>query len=291
MNKTIWVICIAVAFGCSPLFLSAYNSGEKGISAEEKASLEKRFQGLGNFYIDDDGAVVFQQTTENVETPQAKAKIKVSVNEYGEYVVTSEEPATEYSDSAPPATISYGEKLEPVIESVSELAVVNDAVDYQNIQPAAISTASVNDPKEVVESNKKKVETPTKSASTKRETSYKSMEEAILDVDQLIEELKKQSSQANKGKAPLSQKVSGSVDGSLRNKSYNFKDLDDSSEEEVVVENGDAENDGLPTYYINNIVSTKKDVDNLKKSDILKKVIKRSKSNPNGEWRIETKQK
>lgn len=300
MNKAIFII-ISVYLTSFPLFLSAQETQTRNISEDEKRTLEKKFEKLKTFYIADDGTVVFQQKSdsivdkpeENIVTP-AKVKVKVSVDEFGDYVVTSEETSTEYLDdtwttpteadfSTPTKDVKKEEVAVTQGDSVIEDNVVNDEA------PVAISSTEEHEENIIIDEEDN---TPKKEVFKKKTSSYKSLEEAALAVDQLLEELKKQQTQQGKSKSKmsLSQKMSGGVDGSLRNKSYDLKDYDDEGDSNVS-EDEEADDTGEPTYYINGEPATKQEVQKLKSGDVLKKVIKRSKTNPNGEWWIETKQK
>jgi hypothetical protein len=280
---------LAIAFVCVQPCIAAQKPDHKGISAEEKRELEKRFQGLNTFYIDDDGAVVYLQKEAVADSiskpspqaaatvPHVKTKIKVYINEWGEYVVSTEETANEQYDGQKIPT-EGGDTAAKVQRET--LATGNADASVQHV----VQPASSSDETSVIQKPK-----PSKKNDPEKMTSsYKSLEIAMADIDQLIEELKKpQNQRSSNGKIPLSQRASSGVDGSLRGQTYEFSDYEDEQQEPAVSEEEtDANSD--PTYYINGVVATKKEVNKLKSSNILKKEIKTSKINPNGEWWIVT---
>ena len=286
IKMTRLIVCfIAVCFSFS---LLAQDFAQRGITANEKKALEEQFQDLKTFYIADDGTVVFQQNieennvekrivdTENNTTSAPRIKIKVAVNEFGEYTVTEEESVIEEVEGRGlPTEASYEERDTNIPNTPIMLKENNEPIKQVIDQPVAISEKH----EEVITTNN----TGKKEVFKKRVSSYKSLEEAALDVDQLLEKYKRQQEQSKKGSS-LSQKISGGVNGSLRNRNFDSFESDD----EEITEEPESNN---PTYYINGVISTKKDVDKLKTRDILKKVVKRSSTNPNGEWWIETRQK
>ncbi|MDR1811120.1 MAG: hypothetical protein LBR34_12110 [Prevotella sp.] len=300
MGKTITIsFCLAIAaFVCVQPCLSAQKPARKGISAEEKRELEKRFQGLNTFYIDDDGAVVYLQKEAVIDSiadpaaktaavPYTKTKIKVYINEWGEYVVSTEETANERYDGEEIPT-EGGQPVEinePATVHSESLAAGNTRAKVQKNKKSDASSFTETADAQKPKPSKKSSAPKTQSTST----SYNSLEMAMADVDQLLEELKKQQNQkSSKGRIPLSQRASSGVDGSLRGQTYELDDYEEQSQPAYSEYDEEADSNSDPTYYIDGVVATKKEVSKLKTSDILKKEIKISKTNPNGEWWIVT---
>lgn len=281
--------------------LRAVSIAQNVISDEERRQLEERFKELKTFYIADDGTVVFNHTaaeeSEDGQATQAqqqgaskqqpaRVKVKVNVNEDGEYVVTTEKEE-DYS------YIENESELYPVHESVlyteeekqdnNQSAVVGFATGEEIMRESSRSEKSVN------ASAKNEEKTTKVRAPKKNEPNLKSIEEATMVVEDILESLRKQQKQLNSQgrRGSMSDKIAGGV-SSVRRDKYTH-DLgymqEDTTENNDVVEEGD----GVPTYYINGVKSEEAEFKKLKTRDILKKERKISKSNPHGEWWVETR--
>jgi len=274
MNKTSKIL-IAIFVICFPFVMK----GQGVISSEEKRQLEEQFKSLKTFYIDDDGAVVYY--TEPVDSalieenkPTPRVKVKVSVDNDGNYVVSSNE------DEVDETALTSKPKTE--IQTTINKETPKNVSPVKKDSPSASSTVADILP----------IDTTTvvraKKGAAKSESIYPTLEAAIMAVEEKMEELKKQYSQGgkgSKGSSSLSSKLSrGSVDGSLRSGSskLNINETTEASANEEEHDYGDE-----PTYYINGEVADKSEVRKLKQRDIVKKEMRRSTKNPNGEIWIE----
>lgn len=263
MHKIIYFILLI----CFPSIVLSQT--QTSISAGERLELEKKFQALKTYYIDDDGTVVYRYSDnaseEEAQQPAQKApsrvKVKVQVDEEGSYVVTTEQP--DY-------TISENDSK---LHSIPENIQLKDDLEKKEIEKEH----------QKLKSSRVQKETSARKAS-RRESSYKSLEEAAMDLDDLINEYKRMQNQAqNKRGNSLSKKLSGGVDSSIRRDySKEFADDDDGVEE-------DHSYGSEPTYYINGVQVEAEEYKKLKPEDIRHKERRASKANPNGEWWVQTK--
>ena len=280
MRKT-KVLCLLL-FICFSTIIKSQTS----ITSEERQKLEERFKDLKTFQIGNDGTVIYNYgdtiNSSTLTTPQstkdqsARVKVKVSINEDGEYVITTEEP-----DYVLP-------KNEPVhypIQEKSNISVEDDDTQYhfeerfeekKEVAPKPVSS--------------KEVKTTERKSSKYKVQTYKNLDAAIGAVDDLLEQLKRQKEQEyGRNKNSLSRRASGGVDGSLRKNSYNFSAEDEQSDEITESATSVESTEVNPTYYVNGVEVTPEEYKKLKAKDILKRERRRSKSNPNGEWWVETR--
>ncbi|NDW18981.1 hypothetical protein D0T53_08665 [Dysgonomonas sp. 216] len=260
MDKTIRTL-ITLFIVCFPFSIN----GQSSISEKDKKELEERFSSLKTFYIDDDGAVVFytdqdqpkendpEQTKKEEKAATPRLKVKVTQDENGEYIVTSNEGEIEHTAKSIP--IKREVASEESTQSEADTATQNE-------------TSGNN-----------------KSEKTSSGLTYKTLEEARLAVEAKMEELKKQYSQRSPKTNSFGNRISNGVDGSLRNNSITIKQSrNKQSDTDLMAEYGNE-----PTYYINGNVSDAEVVRKLKQKDIIKKELKRSSKNPNGEIWIEVR--
>jgi len=126
----------------------------------------------------------------------------------------------------------------------------------------------------------------------KYQPSYSSLEEAAMATEDLLEKLKLELEHSSVRKvvterSSLSQRLAGGVNSIMR-KDYSdeIKNLGQQSSVSLSDLPGD---NGEPTYFINGVQADRLEVDKLKPENIRKKQVKRSTTNPNGEWWIETR--
>lgn len=270
MDKTRLRILAIVFVVLFPFILQ----GQTAITSREKRQLEEKFKALKTFYIDDDGTVVYYEKGTSIDTvvvepdavaPVPRVKVKVSVNESGEFEVTSNEDEVE---EAKQIAVTAGLLRRPVS---------TDTIKTQEIE-AVVEEA-------VVEESLPQNTTPEPKRDSKNKSVYPTIEAAKMAVDEKIEELRRQFQQNGKTTRgnSFSEKISGRVDGSLRRNTYRFNEGNDENTADL-----EDEFNGLPTYYINGERVEKVEADKLKERSILKKEMKRSTKNPNGEIWIET---
>lgn len=302
MNKFFLVICCLFLTVSFEIKLQAQNNV---ISESERRELEERFKKLKTFYIADDGTVVYnisvnetQDESQNnditkTETTPAKQKparikVKVNVNEEGEYVVKTEEP--DY-------TLNEVQELDPVHESViysanteeeeSETPTVNRATGAEVMSEFGLSPSKENPQPQV----KKAEASATKRTVKKQEPNLKSLEEATLVVEDILEALRKEQSQNNiRRKNSIQGRLSGGVNAVRQGRNtYNFTEYSDNESRVDDDVTASEEDSGTPTYYINGVKSDESEYKKLKSKDILKRQRRVSRSNPHGEWWVETR--
>jgi len=278
MKTMIYKILYLILFIYLPLAITAQT--ETVISSEEKRDLEKKFQGLKTFYIDSDGTVVYRYNETSTTEPeqaatdnkQNRVKVKVNINEDGEYVVTTEQPDYTFSDS------------ESELHSIPENIQIKD--DFEKKKTEKIDKEVYLESLEDFDTddNDQIIDIPKRKALSKKEPTYKTLEEAALALEDLISQYKQQQSQSrNRGGSSLSKKASGGVDSSIRREyTQNFPDEDTPEYEEV-------SNGSEPTYYINGVKADAQEYNKLKPEDIRRKERRASKTNPNGEWWVQTR--
>ncbi|MFR9165539.1 MAG: hypothetical protein ACLVKO_04625 [Dysgonomonas sp.] len=267
MSNLYRIFCV-LFFICFCFTIQAQN---KGISLEERRSLEEKFKDLKTYAIDDDGTVIFYyQGVENNDnfvtateesTVKPTVKVRVSVNDSGEYVVTKEEQ-----------------------NELQNIPIQEKPQKETHSYPFMESNNS--DKKSSIHESNKNV-TAKADVFGRREPTYKTLEEAALAVDNLLDELRKQQNNTSSKKG-LSQKLSRGVDGSLRKNSYDLKDEDIYSvTDDNKLSDSNSKYDTEPIYYINGVKSTTEEFKKLKPDEILRKERKRG-NNSSGEWWVET---
>lgn len=288
-KKTLVIYCLLLVVG----FGIKLQAQSNVISEEERRELEERFKKLKTFYIADDGTVVYNPVVEEaqngtsetnevfVKKQPARVKVKVNVNEDGEYVVKTEEP--DY-------TLNEREELYPVHESVVySVSAEADEADVPAVVNRATGAEITSSSSKVKPQVRKEESTPSKRTVKKQEPNLKSLEEAVLVVEDILETLRKEQSLNNtKRKNSIQGRLSGGVNSVRQSK--NTYDLSEytseiNSEDDTVTE----EESDSPTYYINGVRSDESEYKKLKSKDILKRQRKVSKTNPHGEWWVETR--
>lgn len=321
MNKITRKILFIVLAVCLPTLLIGQTLQTEGINSEEKKRLEEKFKALKTFYIDDDGVVVYypagttpthsnNQKQTKAADPMSDVTVKVSLNDEGEYVVSSNSqefnqalsstPVTEPSKETVTTENTFSfpepEDVKPVVTEKIETEIVKESTNPFIIKKAekievADETVKEFTEEQIAEEQEAPVQSPGKLTGTK----YKTLEEAAMAVDATLELLKKQQAQNQAeekgGASSLSRMITGSVGGALRKSNpYKFdgENLNESGAASTETESQDY-NNGEPTYYINGVRVEQSEVEKLKQKDIIRKERKRSKSNPNGEEWIETR--
>lgn len=221
------------------------------------------------------------------------------------------EPKPVESFSAPKETVVVNQTEEVEVSKKEDKTVVKNIISV--LGSGSPNKTGVNQLEEIEEedvivekpkSNKKK-----SVFDRKRESQYKTLEEAALAVEALLEDLKKdQQAQSNTG-GSMSARLSRGANKSLRknaattvSSSSNSKSPETSKsvvskESSKKVENSveykiDDEFDNLPSYFINGQQVEKVEVDRLRKKDIIGKEVRVRNTvtgNPNGEIWYEVK--
>lgn len=362
LSVTIVLLSIAsYAFAQSP----ERDSRSTKIDEDERKRLENQFKALNNFYINDDGLVVYQtqgnstsqsqndKTTSTDTTSQKttsvpnNTKAEKSENDYlikedGEEtkstpvqkplstrIVSSEPIDTDtgvVSQKNLPArsTIIRKEALKPT--EATERSTVSDVTGSQSstsstgFKNSPIITASEeqvdNSPKTSAKSaTQANADTSSKTSQPKTTTSkktsvfdknkrpsqYKTMEEAALAVEALLDDLRKEQSQTT-GAGSMSSRLSGGAGrATLRKKpstnpSYSSSSSDNSggsTTPAIINDNDDTSEFGTePTYYINGKEVDKIEVNKLRKKEIISREVRTRNTvsgNPNGEVWFEVK--
>lgn len=316
------------------IFAQDYNSGNK-IDEQEKKRLENQFKALKTFYIDDQGLVVYQkqdnnsaeytdyqeETSDRSTTTEGSYNSQTIDNTDNSYqtisVIENTSNDVEYSssnntsttdDAQPSGSTGLFVNKKP-IDPVS--TIPNKEVPAKNVeketQPVTSSKAekSVSEHKQTAStetsapSENKTVKTSSKkSVFDKKPSRYKTMEEAALAVESLLEDLKKEQVQSSSNSKSMSSRLSrGAGNTSLRKKptsgGYIVNEVSaitypesSSSTIETIDNSSSYELEGEPTYYINGRQVDKLEITKLKKKNIINREIKTrntTSGNPNGE--------
>lgn len=225
-------------------------------------------------------------------------KDPVNVNEYS---AEKRDPAP-YTPPAPKSSGTVKKQALTVDESIS----LNSAPPVNNSNEGTVNYEAVNNStkksknstgSEITQEEAKK---KYKKYNTyeKRPSTYKSIEEAALAVDAMIEELKKNQTQTSGARSMSSRLSTGANRASLRKKpisssfssSYGYSTTPVSKPGTSTTTTTANEIDSAwgdePTYYINGTEVDRSDVDVLRKKDIIRKEFKirnTASGNPNGE--------
>lgn len=222
---------------------------------------------------------------------------KAPINQYS----AEEQTSTPYTP--PPASGGALKKealtIDESISINSKSRSVNNS-DEQTVNFGAIN-ASNKEIKSTTKSTAGKTDAKKKykkyNSYEKRPSAYKSIEEAALAVDAMIEELKRNQGQSTGAKSMSSRLSTGANRASLRKKplsnisspsgfDYDSPSTSNSKTNKTVNNEYDSEWGEDPTYYINGSEVDKEEVDLLKKKDIIRKEFKirnTASGNPNGE--------
>lgn len=217
------------------------------------------------------------------------------------YASSPEEPAAVpvRSSSVPPAVAAGAVKKEAL--TVDESIRINsrpvnvNSMEDETVNYGAITPAS---PKanETKTDPKKEYRKYSERGYEKRQPQYKSIEEAALAVEEMIDELKKKQSQTTTAKSMSSRLSTGANRAALRKKplsnstmnasGYGYTDTSAQPKPAETVQAPDNDWGEEPTYYINGTEVERADVEQLKKKDIVNKQFKirnTTSGNPNGE--------
>ncbi|WP_146212697.1 hypothetical protein [Dysgonomonas alginatilytica] len=348
MKLSITIVLLAIA---SYVFAQSNNSNSRStkIDENEKKRLENQFKTLNNFYIDDDGLVVYQ-TQEN---QSSKSQEETPVTTTGKTSSASENVKSQESEkqhskkeespkakSTPiekpinnPQTVSSNESQAPATNRASTssgiirkeaLRPTEAITDTRASERVSTETGSEtrtikNSPiitqqrEELPQPETKLAETNTKNTAPAKSTAkkssvfdkkvkpsqFKTMEEAALAVEALLEDLRKEQSQTTSAGSMSSRLSGGAGRSTLRKKpatnpSYN---TDSSSEatpkkNQTIIEEEESPFGNEPTYYINGKEVDRVEVNRLRKKEIISKEVRTRNTvsgNPNGEVWYEVK--
>lgn len=276
------------------------------ISDAEKKRLENEFKALGSFYIDDSGVVVYQaqpKVRENTESHNQDKDKEESVDEKSnvqESVETT--PVKEKKNDTKPISVTNNVTKTDVLPIInhnnidstqvvkqSTNAVKNNSTDKPQLVQSTKASNNVKQTNKVSLSTKASLNKKKSILNQRRESQYKSMEEAALAVEALLEELKKEERKTTSS-GSMSTKLSMGVNKSLRKKISTVEPTisEPKQEQEEVSDKFGIE----PSYFINGEEVTKTAVAKLNKKDIIRREIRVRNTvtgNPNGEIWYEVK--
>lgn len=327
---TILVLLFITTFA----FGQNYGGGSHKIDDSEKRRLENQFKALGTFYIDDSGLVVYQkQESDNTENSSQEVKKEEPKRSESSMKVNKDKEQSENipvvvkrtaqkesaSDSEVNATPNLYADKAPVNMGYIKKTTKVETAGFENkktekAEPKEASLKNQKDnlstPVEVEKSEDVKPKTTSSKSkknsvlNQKRASKYKTMEEAALAVEALLEELKKEQVQTTSS-GSMSSKLSRGVNKNLRkkagvNSSGNYG-MDSYSSNVVVKKqetsfddfDSDSEFGSQPSYFINGKQVEKIEVNKLRKKDIINKEIRVRNTvtgNPNGEVWYEVKE-
>jgi len=293
------------------------------INNDEKKRLENQFKALKTFYINEDGLVVYQKQgnetevidDDKVEYNSAGDTLTVYVKDpsesnHEENTITTDFydiPATEYSepvsvDNTYDTPFVNKQPLNPLFikkeAKTPDMIVVDNSLEEEipATQEETENTPilSVNTEEEEEGESFDEETTTKKSVFDKRTSKYKTMEEAALAVEALLEDLKKEQAQTSNS-GSMSSRLSGGAKSSLRKKPTSNSSTPSYSSTQVSQTANSSYSDfgDEPTYYINGRIANKEEIDLLKKKDIVNRQIRTRNTqsgNPNGEIWYEVKE-
>lgn len=360
LSVTIVLLSIAsYAFAQNPIG----DSRSTKIDEDERKRLENQFKALNNFYINDDGLVVYQ-TQGNSTTPakeatsvdttssasnapknvkSEKSESNYLINENNEAtksMPTEQKPISKQAVSATASpiqteavtqekapvrsTVIRKEALKPTEATSNRETASNSPVTEANQETGIKSGGIKNSPITVEQDNSPKTSKNTNQANTgtnsskatqpkltstkssvfdknKRPSQYKTMEEAALAVEALLDDLRKEQAQTTSAGSMSSRLSGGAGRTTLRKKpstnpSYSSTNSDNTASAIIqsasIIENEDSEFGTEPTYYINGKEVDKIEVNKLRKKEIINKEVRTRNTvsgNPNGEVWYEVK--
>lgn len=309
-----------ILLSCVSIVTAQGYNKNSGINEAEKKRLESQFKELKTFYINDDGLVVYhpgaepsvdtQNNDTNNNADYTQAESPVSAQETGESeernLIEDYQP-TRSSVTSASGVVSLSKKAVNHNDSktIDIPAAENTVVDTQEtgieaekntVETKVANTKSENkDEKKVASTEKKSIFDKSK----QKERQYKTLEEAALAAQALLDNLKKEQSHSNNSRS-MSSRLAQGAKSTLRKKPLSssspydpYASIDDQSaqnksmsisttlEGEYISEFGDE-----PTYYINGQEADKSEVDKLRKKDIVSKEVRVRNTiskNPNGE--------
>lgn len=234
---------------------------------------------------------------EEVEPVLIKPITKTPVNNY-----SAEESSEENTSYATVKKTSVGAVKKEALTVDESISLNSRSGDVNSLDDESVNTEVVNhsmqerkDSKQsAVSTEDAKKKYKKYNSYEKRPSQYKSIEEAALAVDAMIEELKKGQGKSTGAKSMSSRLSTGANRASLRKKplsnaSFSSNYGTESKRNKPSVSNSTESNGDWgdePTYYINGTEVEQRDVDLLKQKDIIRKEFKIRNTisgNPNGE--------
>lgn len=320
MKLSATIVLLSIA---SYAFAQSNNSNSRNtkIDEEEKTRLETQFKALNNFYINDDGLVVYkkqgnQSSQSKQETPRNNSNNVSSASESEGSNATREENKSSSERGSNLQTTNAGRTPAPKVGIIKKEALrpsENTIPNRETVEDTEIKTAR-NSPTEtpqrervtqretnVAETTRAINPTPAKSTTkktsvfdkNKRTTQYKTMEEAALAVESLLEDLRKEQAQTTNAGSMSSRLSGGAGRSTLRKKpttnpSYtggNSTNAASGRNTQVIEEESSPFGDE-PTYYINGKEVEKIEINRLRRQEIISKEVRTRNTvsgNPNGE--------
>lgn len=240
-----------------------------------------------------------KQAEDETKPVLVKATKKTPINEQE----VEQQTTPTYTSS----TISSGAVKKEALTVDQSISINSKAQDINNSEEETVNYDAINNTKRGsktanagISQEEAKKKYKKYNSYEKRPSTYKSIEEAALAVDAMIEELKKKQGQTSGARSMSSRLSTGANRASLRKKPLSstsiYNGYDTKPENKPSVSNSTNDQyDGWgdePTYYINGTEVEQSDVDLLKKKDIIRKEFKIRNTvsgNPNGEVWYEVK--
>lgn len=274
-----------------------YKEQEPTISKTHDASIHEQEEPKSspaiikkNAYINIDER---KQERNEIEPALVKTTKKAPINEQE----IEQQAATPYTSS----TISSGAVKKEALTVDQSISINSKALDINNSEEETVNYDAINNTKKGsktansgISQEEAKKKYKKYNSYEKRPSTYKSIEEAALAVDAMIEELKKKQGQATGARSMSSRLSTGANRASLRKKPlsstsiYNQYDSKPENKPSTSSSTNDQYDEwgDEPTYYINGTEVEQSDVNLLKKKDIIRKEFKIRNTvsgNPNGE--------
>lgn len=309
----------------------AQNTNGSSVNANSSNQSENTNNLASDFYVDSDGLIVYRRSTATAVTNTNTSPVATNNQEQA-----TAEPNNSRSTSKPISkgrdrlyedqTASNNEtafvvRNESADASVTPVIIrkkaikITDSVDVRPAQEEAKETATSEPMPQSINFTR----TPEKTTSNKisqeeakrkytkfkkyekQESQYKSIEEAALAVDALLEDLKKSQNQTSGSRSMSSRLSTGANRTGLKKKPLSSSStytppptssMTSSASQQTETSDSFSEWDSEPTYYINGNEVEKNEVDQLRSKDIISKQIKMRNTrsgNPNGEVWYEVK--
>lgn len=307
------------------------------IDENEKKRLENQFKALNTFYINDDGLVVYQtqgnstsqdnkeESADTIRVTSSVPSEKVRATEGNDNYSTPKESKETTNTYTPTEEPNIIEKTAPekayarpnIIKKIAlrpteaDTSTATEASQTKIVESAAIKnspiTAVDEEPKSTLvkldsdKSDQKKTTSKKASVFDKKKYTpqYKTMEEAALAVEALLEDLRKEQSQTTSAGSMSSRLSGGAGRATLRKKaavspSYSSTNSNNAKTKtpELINEEENSEFGIEPTYYINGKEVDKIEINKLRKKEIINKEVRTRNTvsgNPNGEVWYEVK--
>lgn len=329
MKLSVTIVLLSIA---SYAFAQSNNSNSRNtkIDEDEKKRLENKFKALETFYINDDGLVVYQiqgtnqtsrsheetpDTTNNSASSDSKNIERLEIE--GQFFIIEETESPKNPSTQRPVNSSIVPSNGTQTPTANRAPVLPGIIKKEALQPTetsyssgmsedtpirAIRNTSIEEQDKAPQPNinlaetKAENTTPAKKSvfdKKNRQAQFKTMEEAALAVEALLDDLRREQAQITSAGSMSSRLSGGAGRSTLRKKpatnpsyiSSNSSDYTPNKSQTIYEEETSPFGD-QPTYYINGKEVDRAEVNRLRKREIISKEVRTRNTvsgNPNGE--------